>query len=105
MVGTVRASGSCHWDEPTKLVNLVTRLKGQAFAFYRSCNTNRRNQYTTLVEDLRKRFTPVGFKLFKVASSMTGKCGYLRPRIEGSLLPGLSASHFGDTGYGETCSH
>ena len=25
------------WDEKTKLVNLVTRLRGQAYAFYRSC--------------------------------------------------------------------
>ena len=35
---------ACHWDEPTKLVNLVTRLKGQAFAFYHSCDGKKRNQ-------------------------------------------------------------
>ena len=52
-------AGACHWDESAKLVNLVTRLKGQAFAFYRSCDTQKRNQYSALVEELKKRFTPV----------------------------------------------
>ena len=47
------------WDEPNKLVNLVTRLKGQAFAFYRSCEEKKRTQYSTLVGELKKRFTPV----------------------------------------------
>ena len=50
---------ACHWDEPTKLVNLVTRLKGQAFAFYRSCNATQRTQHPALVAELKKRFTPV----------------------------------------------
>ena len=49
----------CHWDEPTRLVNLVTRLKGQAFSFYRSCNTTQRASYSALVEKLKKWFTPV----------------------------------------------
>ena len=52
-------ASACRWDESTKLVNLVTRLKGQAFAFYRSCDTQKRNQYSTLVEELKKCFTPV----------------------------------------------
>ena len=52
-------ASACGWDEPTRLVNLVTRLKGQAFAFYRSCDTQKRNQYATLVEELKKRFMPV----------------------------------------------
>ena len=26
--------GACHWDESTKLANLVSRLKGEEFAFY-----------------------------------------------------------------------
>ena len=47
------------WDEPNKLVNLVTRLKGQAFAFYRSCEEKKRTQYSTLVGELKNRFTPV----------------------------------------------
>ena len=49
-------ANACHWDESTRLVNLVTRLNGQAVAFYRSCDTRKRNQCTTLV---KKRFTPV----------------------------------------------
>ena len=49
----------CHWDDRAKLVNLTTRLKGLAFAFYRSCSTQQRNDYTTLVSELKKRFTTV----------------------------------------------
>ena len=49
----------CRWDESTQLVNLVTRLKGQAFAFYRSCDLSERTSYSALVEELRKSFTPV----------------------------------------------
>ena len=47
------------WDEKTKLVNLVTRLRGQAYAFYRSCTLQQRACYATLVTELTKRFTPV----------------------------------------------
>ena len=47
------------WDEPAKLANLVTRLKGSAFAFFRSCRGETRGQYSALVDALRKRFTPV----------------------------------------------
>ena len=50
---------ACHWDEPAKLVNLVTRLKGQAFSFYRSCDATQRNQDATLVMELKKCFTPI----------------------------------------------
>ena len=46
------------WDEPNKLVNLVPRLKGQAFAFYRSCKEKKRTQHSTLVGELKK-ITPV----------------------------------------------
>ena len=59
---------ACRWDEPTKLVNLVTRLKGQAFLFYRSCDTTWRNQYSALVGELKKRFTPA--RIQAVQSSM-----------------------------------
>ena len=58
----------CHWDDRTKLVNLTTRLRGQAFAFYRSCSTQQRNDYKTLVSELKKRFTPV--RLQAVQSSL-----------------------------------
>ena len=47
------------WDERTKLVNLVTRLKGQAFAFYRSCTLPQRASYDVLVKELERRFMPV----------------------------------------------
>ena len=39
------------WDEKTKLVNLVTRLRGQAYAFYRSCTLQQRACYATLVAE------------------------------------------------------
>ena len=47
------------WDDKTKLVNLVTRLRGQAYAFYRSCTLQQRANYATLVAELTQRFTPV----------------------------------------------
>ena len=50
------------WDDQTKLVNLVTRLRGQAYAFYRSCTLQQqRSNYQVLVHgrELTKRFTPV----------------------------------------------
>jgi len=50
-----------NWDERTKLVNL-TRLRGQACAFYKSCSVQQRRNYTTLVAELTKRFTPVRLK-------------------------------------------
>lgn len=46
-------------DEKMKLVNLVTRLQGQAYAFYWSCPLQQRIQYKTLIAELAKRFTPV----------------------------------------------
>ena len=50
------------WDEHAKLVNLITRLRGQAYAFYRSCTLQQRASYPTLMEELVKRFTPVRLK-------------------------------------------
>lgn len=41
-----------HWDKRTKLVNLVTRLCGQAYSFYRSCDGSQRSCYEKLVEQL-----------------------------------------------------
>ena len=41
----VVASAYC-WDDRTKLVNLTTRLRGQAFAYYRSSSTQQRNDNT-----------------------------------------------------------
>ena len=48
-----------HWDERTKLVNLVTRLCGQAYSFYRSCDGSQRSCCAKLVEQLTRRFMPV----------------------------------------------
>ena len=47
------------WSSHAKLVNLSTRLQGSAYSFYRSCTAEQRNDYTFLVEQLTKRFTPV----------------------------------------------
>ena len=58
----------CYWDDRAKLVNLTTRLRGQAFAFYRSCSTQQRNNYTILVSELKKCFMPV--RLQAVQSSL-----------------------------------
>jgi len=40
-------------------VNLVTRVRGQAYAFYRSCTALQRASYQALVAELTTRFTPV----------------------------------------------
>ena len=48
-----------HWDQPAKLANLVTRLKGPAFALFRSCPADQCSNYPLLVSELKKRFTPV----------------------------------------------
>ena len=57
-----------HWDECSKLVNLTTRLTGQAYAFYRSCTSRQRTNFSLLVAELKKRFTPV--KIQSVQSSL-----------------------------------
>ena len=49
----------CRWDGPTKLVNLVTRLSGQAYAFHKSCTPQERGSYEALAAALTNRFTPV----------------------------------------------
>ena len=47
------------WDESMRLVHLITRLGGQARAFYRSCPPEVKESYPRLVAELRKRFKPV----------------------------------------------
>ena len=49
----------CNWSLQAKLVNLITRLRGQAYAFFRSCTMEQRTNYSLLVAELQKRFTPV----------------------------------------------
>ena len=58
----------CGWSAQAKLVNLVTRLRGQAYAFFRSCSTQNKTSYALLVAELHKRFTPV--HLLAVQSSL-----------------------------------
>ena len=48
-----------HWDAQARLVNLTTRLRGQAYAFYRTCSPQQRSNYETLKAQLVTRFTPV----------------------------------------------
>ena len=49
----------CGWSAQAKLVNLVTRLQGQAYAYFHSCSTQNKTSYALLVAELHKRFTPV----------------------------------------------
>ena len=49
----------CKWEPQVKLANLVTRLRGQAFAFYKSRTQAQRSNYEALMEELTKRFVPV----------------------------------------------
>ena len=47
------------WSSQAKLVNLITRLQGQAYSFFRSCTLEQCTDYSLLVAELKKRFTPV----------------------------------------------
>ena len=58
----------CHWNQQAKLVNLATRLSGQAYAFYQSCSSQQKTNYSALVSALTKRFTPV--RIQSVESSL-----------------------------------
>lgn len=49
----------CRWNEQTKLVNLVMRLKGPAYSFYHTCSAAQRANYQSITKELEKRFTPV----------------------------------------------
>ena len=49
----------CQWKSQTKLIHLTTRLRGEAFAFYRSCSKSQKADYDQLVKELTRRFTPV----------------------------------------------
>ena len=56
------------WSSQAKLVNLITRLHGQAYSFFRSCTMEQHTSYCLLVAELRKQFTPV--RLPAVQSSL-----------------------------------
>ena len=47
-----------HWNERTKLMNLTTHLRGQAYAFCKSCPEQQHKCYSALKGELTKRFTP-----------------------------------------------
>ena len=49
----------CNWEGQTKLANLVTRLQGQAYSFYRTCSAQQRTSYDALKDALSRRFKPV----------------------------------------------
>ena len=49
----------CKWNPRAKLIHLTTRLRGEAFAFYRSCSKQQKADYDILVKELTRRFTPV----------------------------------------------
>ena len=47
------------WNARTRLVNLTTRLQGQAYSFYRTCSPEQRTDYERLKAQMMTRFTPV----------------------------------------------
>ena len=49
----------CGWSDQAKLVNLTTRLRGQAYSFYRTCTPKQRSDYKELKAKLVERFTPI----------------------------------------------
>lgn len=58
----------CQWDSQMELANLVTRLRGQAYAFCRSCSPATKASYDALVAELTRRFVPV--RIQSVQSSL-----------------------------------
>ena len=40
-------------------MNLITRLRGQAYSYYQSCTPEQRSSYPLLVKALEERFIPV----------------------------------------------
>ena len=47
------------WDDHWRLVHLTSNLRGTAASFYRSCSVDVRSEYRSLVDALKRRFTPV----------------------------------------------
>ena len=52
-------AGVHKWNAQAKLIHLITRLRGEAFNFYRSCSKQQKSSYELLVKELTRRFTPV----------------------------------------------
>ena len=53
--------GLCGWSDNVKPVNVATRFKRVAYAFYHSCSATQRASYQQMVDLLTNRFTPVQF--------------------------------------------
>ena len=47
------------WDDHLRLVHLTSSLKDTAALFYRSCSADVRNNYRSLTNALKRKFTPV----------------------------------------------
>ena len=51
-----------NWEGRVKLVNLVIRLQGQAYSFYRICPAHQRISYEALTLALTERFKSMRIK-------------------------------------------
>ena len=80
-------AGVYRWDNSTKLVNLVTRLKGEAYSFYKSCTPQQRGSYSAMVSALTKRFTPV--QIQAVQTSLFHERRQSKRETEDSYAQGL----------------
>ena len=47
------------WNDHWKLVHLTSNLRDTAMAFCRSCSSEIRSRYTSLVAAMKRRFTPI----------------------------------------------
>ena len=52
----------CCWEGRAKLANLVTRLQGQAYSFYRTCPVHQSTSDEALTAALTERFKPLRIK-------------------------------------------
>ena len=62
----------CGWSPQAKLVNLVTRLRGQAYAFFIPVQFSRRLVMCYWLQNYRKGLHRFNYKLFRVAYFMIG---------------------------------
>ena len=66
---------ACQWSDQVKLVNLAACLKGQAYAFYRSCFPAQRASYPALMEPLLHRLHLLPFSQYRQVNSTRGSKG------------------------------
>ena len=60
----------CGWSPQAKLVNLVTRFRGQAYAFYIPVQFSRKLVMSYWLQNYRKGLPQFSYKLFRVAYFM-----------------------------------